>query len=358
MYVRITYEKLLNVTKFCAKASQVGDTIEQQSVLLTTDPDGLELESKAVPMWAKAHVPCEVVNQGQVAVIGKRFADVVAALPIELDSIVELADSGSEIEIVANGSSCRRQIPLVALADYSGRPNWVESTGVVSPDICEQIIMANKAAADERKPNLAGVHLHPKGICATDSFKFMTIDVDMDLEPVTIPSSLIDKFPDPNSFGSGDIEMGSTSSLALFRFGARHDLVSQVITAQYPDPSLVKQMIPPSTTPFFMEINLDYLKAAIEGFRPFSGALTPVTLYPDATLTIIGDDGAVASDRLDVIDCELDRPVKFLLHYLSEAKNVMKGEDSCMFLFDPSEPDARPFAIQKDNCTLGMMPMK
>lgn len=364
-HVRIKYENLLNVTGFCGKVSKTGTDPESKSIIIRAERDTITVETLGTEIWAKTEIEAEVHTKGRAAVQGKFFADIVAALSkvLDKDQMLDLSSTGSELIIEALDGSCRREVTLMAFKDdeFVGRPDYNGDSVEVQLDFLEHIKVANTAAADPKRPMLSGVHIHPGGLVATDSYKVIMIDLDLgEIEPVTINSTPIKFFPEPSSYGDGDVYFGTTGigGLASFKFG-RNELISTTMSTDYPKVEMIKSILPPEDTPNFVELETEEFKNVIEALKPFdTSGFSPATIYPDGRIIIITPEQDTAEEKFDYIKINLPTFVSVGLSGLSEIKSLMRGEDTCKFLFQAKEGDMgkKLLSVKRDNITFGLMP--
>ena len=310
-------------------------------------------------MWAIAHSKCDVLAQGQVAVDGATLAKKVEKYPLPLDSIIEIADTGSEIEMTHEGA-WRRVVKLVSLSDYSGRDGLADNFAPVSTDICELITLAKFAAADDTRPKLSGVRIHEKGIAATDSYKFVLIDQDIPMNnPVTIPKRMVEHFPDPSSFGKGDIRFASSGQFATFQFGDSRELNGSVAAGEFPAIEMLESLVPEETSPYSLVMAVDHLKKMIEFLSAeITSNVDPVTIHPNGLIVVINPEGELSEHSLETSVIELPEPISFQFRFLQEIMRVITTEDEVTFRFDPGNPSKKPFVIERGSITMGVMPMR
>lgn len=359
MFVSMKYNDLRKLTTFCAGIAQLGTDAVSTSVFLSTTPEGLKAETSTAEVWAQGTLPADIAEDGEVLVPGKTLADVVRALAADPGMIIDIAASEDEIDIRTADGSVFRTLNTIPVGDFKSRPIPPSTNRVkVSPDIAEWISKASFAAStDTYAGPLAGVHLHEKGIAATDKYRFILLDFDWDgIEPVTIPVDLIKRFPSPEAYGDGDIYLATSDQYASMEFGPLV-ISGSVLQGEYPDPEQIKTITPAASTPYKFEVPVTGLKKLIGQLAPMLGPMGGATLHEDGIVRVQSDIGR-GEDRLFADELDLPAPVKMNVAFMRNVIGLFKDQEACMFKFHETKPDLYPFVITEGNVMLGSMPMK
>jgi DNA polymerase III sliding clamp (beta) subunit (PCNA family) len=359
MYFRIEYNNLRKLTKFVGKVSTNGSDLMSTSVILSTTPTGIHMQSLAPGIWAEGEVEADVEIHGQVALNGNWFSKVIAAMNAESREILEVAETDGELDVQSTSGHTHRQFPLVVIDSlFPHQP--VQGDGLVlSPDTCDWIKLAQFAASsDNGRPSLNGVHLHPGGIAATDSYKFVLIDFDWaKIKPTTVGLDMIKMFPDSDAYGDGEITVVTSDYAVNFRFGDM-SLIGAKIGAEFPKVEMIRGILPEQDTPYQFEVEVKELKQILGSLSPFGAATTGATLHPDGFIRLVTQDQGMAENKVQSGKVNLSVPVTLNIEFLRQVERLVRDDDTCTFMFNEEAPDRKPYVILKDRVTVGCMPMK
>lgn len=360
MYFKIEYNEFRKIAKFVGRVSGTGSDLRSTAVVLSTVPEGIHMASLTPDIWAEGVVDADVEIHGQVTLSGEWLAKILSALPLGAKDALEVAEADEELDIQATSGRYHRQVPLAVIDDPPLHEPLITKAGVkILPDTCDWIRTAKFAAStDSARGALNGVHLHPGGIVSTDSYRFVLIDFDWPaMIPTTIGLDLIKLFPDPDSYGDGDLFINTNEHSVGFEFGGLH-LIGAKIAAPYPDINMIRGILPDENTPHQFEVQVTELKQIISALAPFAANTRGATIHPDGFVRLVTQDSGMAEDRIETGAVNLPGPVTVDLGFLKDVVRLLRDEETCNIRFHQDAYDKKPFIIQKDHVTVGAMPMR
>ncbi len=329
------------------------------AVRLETLPDRLCATTMTSQAQAQAASEAEIIDHGMVTVSGAALAERISALTCDPDDEVQLASSDDSLIVTAGNVVFEvRFVPVseTDFIDYDEKPNHV----TVGPDFAEQLKLAEFAAStDPGRGVLCGIQVSEFGMVSTDHYRFIMIEQELAGVAETVVSrDLIKMFPDPDSYGDGDLSIWSSPQEVELCFGAQYRLQHPSLVGQYPDVHALKEICPTDETPHQFQLDVAELKTVLVSAAPYYGATTGASIHPNGDLRLVTPDGEQFKMQLESADVQLPTPVTFNISFLKNVERLVKDEDTCIFRFHDEKPDAMPFTISKDNVLIGMQPMR
>lgn len=362
LYVTMTYNDLRRLAAFCGPISQLGWDLTSSGVMLSTTPEGLKAQTGGNDVFAYGTMDAEIHSHGQCLVLGTAFADVIKALPLEPDDLIDLAAVEDELDIRSVDGRYHRTLFLIPDGAFMAPliPDMGKAISV-PPDTAEWLKRtASAASTDNQRAPLNSIHISTKGMVATDSYRFIIVEFPWDdLETtVNVPVDLVRRIPDPSTYGDGEIRLATNDNMVALMFG-QLTLCGAVIPGEYPDPEMIKGIIPQEDT-YSFNIGVKDLQRALKAVQPFVGPLGGATLHPDEKIRVTSQDLGMAEDELSFMD-EYNVPVPVCLPvaFLRECTSLLKDEESLQFIFHPEKPDKYPVILRAADgrVLIGAMPL-
>lgn len=330
------------------------------TTVLTTTPEGLQITCTNRMYQAKGLIKAEILMHGEVSVPSKSFHDWIRNQEGDIVNLVLI-----EEDLHAQVGRAEAEFATIPMFDNPPSIRHLDDGSIdqiVTPDFADWVSLASFAAEQSGKnPTLSGVHVHKEGLIATDGYMLAIIDFDWpQVEEFTIPLDYVRSFPKPSEYGQGDVSISSDSKRILMSFGDL-DMIGPMLQNEYPKVDAIKKMLPNGKGPI-LEVEYSEFVRGLKSVDPMSpgGEYSPVIIKPSGELAMYGSEKGSGGYKMEGVKCTLPGEVVIQLSILKSVLKVMKGEDKILFKFNDGDDKGycrKLFSVEKDGILLGLMPI-
>lgn len=250
-------------------------------LVLETKKDGVLVKATNLDVGLEIFVPCKVLEQGSVAILGNVLSPFISSLS-KNDNILNFILQESNLYISSKNSETL--IKTYPHEDFPSIPkiDKVDGYKISGKDLLKGLQSVwYSAAISNIKPELSSVYLYPRGdeiiFVATDSFrlaeKSLKIGKNEGFEPILIPFRNAIEIAKVFEDEDGDVELiFETDQLVLN--GSEVYLISRIVDGNFPD---YQQIIPKEESTVVSLLKEDFAQA-MRVSNVFSNNFNQITL--------------------------------------------------------------------------------
>lgn len=353
-----------------AKFAEDG-SFQQASIVISSTQGGILMRTTGRDYQAQTFVPGEIISNGDLMVLAKPLADFLAPLLGNEEKVTLFADESHLNIELPERKQVNRQIPIYS--DFVVPDSWPVDEDIVwakvTLDFTSNLKFVASAASDDVQRSIHGVHIHPEGMISSDGRYLARVKYDLgEIKPFSVESDISKLLPDPKLYGEGDIMIGSTDNLFVFKFGTS-ELTGRLIGTDFPLEQTMNMLAP------YKLDNLDHEGAVKIEIDPdgFNFAMDVVSATKNSPFDIVmilasgiitvenqDDPSNNYRGQIEGFETNMEKPIALTFEGLSKLSKLVsfKGNDKVQFFLHPEKPSDFIVLAEKGERLFGSMPRR